>query len=71
MSKYLYTSILEPEDGMYNVSFPDLADCYTCGDDQADALFMAQGGSILFLLLQTAFFGVITWVLLDRKLNLE
>ena len=42
MSKYVYTAVLEPEDGMYNVSFPDLEDCFTCGDDLQDALKMAQ-----------------------------
>ena len=35
------------------------------------ALYLAQGGSILFLLVQVAFFGALTWLLLDRKLNLE
>lgn len=39
--------------------------------DTASALYLAQGGMILFLLVQTAFFGAITWFLLDRKLNLE
>ena len=34
-------------------------------------LNMVQGGTLLFLLLQIAFFGVITWLLLDRRLNLE
>ena len=42
MSRYVYLAILEPEDGLYNVSFPDLPDCYTCGDDLADALHMAE-----------------------------
>ena len=40
--KYVYPVLLEPEDGLYNVSFPDLPGCYTCGDDLADALFMAE-----------------------------
>lgn len=38
--KIVYPAILEPEDGLYNVSFPDLPHCYTCGDDLADALAM-------------------------------
>lgn len=42
MSKYVYPAIFEPEDGLYNVSFPDLPDCYTCGDDLADAMYMAE-----------------------------
>ena len=40
--KYIYTAIFEPEDKMYNVSFPDLEECYTCGDNLADALKMAE-----------------------------
>ena len=40
--KYVYPTIFEPEDGLYNVTFPDLPNCYTCGDDLADALFMAE-----------------------------
>lgn len=39
---YLYPAIFEPEEGRYNVTFPDLPDCYTCGDDLADAMMMAQ-----------------------------
>lgn len=42
MAKYVYPAIFEPEDGLYNVSFPDLPDCYTCGDDLTDAMFMAE-----------------------------
>lgn len=40
--KYVYPVIFEPEDGMYNVTFPDLPSCYTCGDDLADAMYMAE-----------------------------
>ena len=42
MSKYIYPAIFEAEDGLYNVSFPDLPDCYTCGNDLTDAMFMAE-----------------------------
>lgn len=42
MSQYVYPAIFEPEDGLYNVSFPDIPDCYTCGDDLADAVHMAE-----------------------------
>lgn len=42
MAKYVYPAIFEPEDGLYNVSFPDLPDCYTCGDDLTNAMFMAE-----------------------------
>ena len=39
--KYVFPALFEQEDGLYNVSFPDLPSCYTCGDDMADALYMA------------------------------
>lgn len=42
MSKYVFPAVFEPEDGLYNVSFPDLPSCYTCGDSIADALHMAE-----------------------------
>ena len=47
-------------------SFEQIFEANTTG-----ALYFAQGGMILFLLVQTVLFGVITWFLLDRKLNLE
>ena len=40
--RYVYPAVFEPEDGLYNVTFPDLPDCYTSGDDLTDAMFMAQ-----------------------------
>ena len=39
--KYIFTAIFEPEGSKYNIFFPDLEDCYTCGDNLADALRMA------------------------------
>ncbi|MCD8154336.1 MAG: type II toxin-antitoxin system HicB family antitoxin, partial [Clostridiales bacterium] len=30
------------EDGGYSVIFPDLDGCYTCGDDMAESLIMAE-----------------------------
>lgn len=42
MSKYVFPAVFEPEDGMYNVTFPDLDGCYTCGDDLTDAMAMAE-----------------------------
>ena len=41
MAKYVYPAVFSPEDGGYSVSFPDLDGCYTCGDDLADAMYMA------------------------------
>ena len=40
--KYAYTAVFTPEENGYNVDFPDIPGCYTCGDDMADALHMAQ-----------------------------
>lgn len=42
MAKYLYTAILTPDGDGYDVAFPDLPGCHTCGDDLNDALRMAQ-----------------------------
>ena len=55
--------------GMYFGVVDSMSQIFEATSTQA--LYMAQGGMILFLLAQTAFFGVITWLLLDRKLNLE
>lgn len=40
--KYVFPALFEPEGGLYNVTFPDIPSCYTCGDDLADAMFMAE-----------------------------
>jgi len=40
--KYAYIAVFTPEENGYNVDFPDIPECYTCGDDIADALYMAQ-----------------------------
>ena len=43
MSKYVYPAIFTAENGGgYSVMFPDLESCYTCGDDMAHALEMAE-----------------------------
>ena len=43
MAKYVYPAIFTPEEnGMFSVSFPDLENCFTCGNDLADALEMAS-----------------------------
>ena len=55
--------------GMYFGIFDSFRQIFEA--DTLRALYIAQGGMILFLLAQTVFFGVITWLLLDRKLNLE
>ena len=50
MAKYTFPAILSREDdGSYSVSFPDIVGCYTCGDDMADALMMAEDALALML----------------------
>lgn len=49
-SKYAFPAIFTPEeDGGYSVRFPDLEGCFTCGDDMAGALFMAEDALALVL----------------------
>lgn len=42
MAKYVYPAIFTPEEKGFSVVFPDLEGCYTCGDDLADAMEMAE-----------------------------
>ncbi|MCL2661933.1 MAG: type II toxin-antitoxin system HicB family antitoxin [Oscillospiraceae bacterium] len=43
MSKYVYPAIFTQEyDGKYSVLFPDIENCFTGGDNMADALEMAE-----------------------------
>ena len=40
---YVYPCVLEPEDdGGFSVSFPDVPEALTCGNDRAEALAMAE-----------------------------
>lgn len=40
--KYVYPAIFtKEENGQYSIEFPDLEDCYTCGDDIQHGLIMA------------------------------
>jgi predicted RNase H-like HicB family nuclease len=50
MAKYVYPALFtEEEDGGYSVAFPDIKNCFTCGDDMADALDMAEDVLCLML----------------------
>ena len=49
MGKYVYPAIIEHAKDGYNVSFPDLSGCYTCGEDLADAIAMAEDVLALWL----------------------
>ena len=43
MAKYVYPAIFSKEsDGKYSVLFPDIKNCFTGGDDMADAIEMAE-----------------------------
>lgn len=43
MTKYSYPAIFTPEEnGSYSVFFPDFEGCYTCGDNLADSIYMAE-----------------------------
>ena len=48
--KYAYGAIFTPlDDGGYDVIAPDLPGCRTCGDDLADAIFMAEDAVAMWL----------------------
>ena len=50
MAKYVYPAIFTKEgDGKYSVLFPDIENCYTGGDNMADALEMAEDVLCLML----------------------
>ena len=41
--RYAYPCVLAPEEGGgFSVSFPDVPEALTCGDDRAEALAMAE-----------------------------
>ena len=43
MAKYLFPAVFTQEDnGQYSVNFPDVPQCYTCGDDLQDAFDAAH-----------------------------
>jgi hypothetical protein len=55
--------------GVYSGVFDSLSRVFEA--DTVQGICIAQVGMIGFLLFQVALFGVLTWVLLDRRLNLE
>lgn len=50
MAKYVYPAIFSPEDEWYNVRFPDVEGCLTCGVGVYDAIAMAQDALPLMLM---------------------
>ena len=50
MAKYIYPAIFTPEEnGKFSILFPDIDGCYTCGDDLADGIEMAEDALALML----------------------
>ncbi len=42
MAKYVYPAVFTAEEDGYSINFPDLESCYTCGDNLADGIVMAE-----------------------------
>lgn len=50
MAKYVYPAIFTPEEGgKFSIDFPDLEGCFTCGDNLADGIEMANDALALML----------------------
>lgn len=47
--KYIYPAVFTEENPGYSVSFPDIENCFTCGDDLEHALMMANDALSLML----------------------
>jgi predicted RNase H-like HicB family nuclease len=47
--KYVYAAVFNPEGNAYNVYFPDLPGCCTCGDNLEDAVDMVQDALCMWL----------------------
>lgn len=43
MAKYIYPAIFTPEEnGAFSIHFPDIENCFTCGNDLQDGINMAE-----------------------------
>ncbi len=42
MAKYIYPAIFTPENGQFSIYFPDIENCFTCGDNLEDGINMAE-----------------------------
>lgn len=52
MAKYVYPAVFEADEGSIAVNFPDLTNCFTQGENEIDALEMAQdvlNGKLVYL----------------------
>ena len=47
--KYVYAAVFNPEGEGYNVHFPDLPGCHTCGDSLEDAVYMVNDALCMWL----------------------
>jgi len=47
--KYVYPAIITPVEGGYDVSFPDLFGCHTCGETLPEAIEMAEDAAATWL----------------------
>jgi len=45
----VYSNYTKEDDGKYSVLFPDIENCFTGGDDMADAIDMAEDALRLML----------------------
>ena len=43
MAKYIYPAVFTPEsNGQFSIHFPDIENCFTCGDNLGDGINMAE-----------------------------
>lgn len=49
MAKYVYPAVFKPESEGYSITFPDLENCFTQGEDMADGLEAASDALCLTL----------------------
>ena len=50
MAKYIYPAIFTPEaNGQFSIYFPDIENCFTCGDNLEDGIEMAKDALALML----------------------
>ena len=49
MAKYVYPAVFKPESEGYSITFPDLENCFTQGEDMADGLEAASDAPCLTL----------------------
>ena len=49
-SIYMYPAVFTPDKkGKYSIRFPDIENCFTCGDDREDGMLMAEDALALMI----------------------